>query len=173
VVDKLQEFSTIRRHVSLQGVEQLALPCRPCLWLPLLCDVLLSAHVTLLPLAMTALDTAFIEHAVWGRTSHTPDHVLAPLLSRLFRAVRCSGHVPPAWKGARLTPLFTKGDRSDPNDYRLNAVSPVVYWVFAGVVNTLLVVSKAKCACKGAFYFFPGHSCQQAQFIFCHLAQRQ
>jgi hypothetical protein len=49
---------------------------------------------------------AFTKHAVLGGTAHTPDHVLAPLLSRLFRAVLCSGHVPAAWKVARLTPLF-------------------------------------------------------------------
>jgi hypothetical protein len=81
---------------------------------------------------------AFIRHAVWGGTAHTPDHVLAPLLSRLFRAVLCSGHVPAVWKVARLTPLFKKGDRSDPSNDRLIAVSPVVYRLFAGVVNLLL-----------------------------------
>jgi hypothetical protein len=55
VVDKPQGFSTIRRHVSLQGFEHLAFPGLLCLWLPLLCDVLSSAHVTHLPLSMTAM----------------------------------------------------------------------------------------------------------------------
>jgi hypothetical protein len=58
--------STIRRQVPLQGVEQLALPCRPCLWLPLLCDVLSSAHVTLLPLAITALDLRSLSLLFWA-----------------------------------------------------------------------------------------------------------
>jgi hypothetical protein len=31
----------------------------------------------------------FIKHAVLGGTAHTPDHVLAPLLGRLFCAVLC------------------------------------------------------------------------------------
>jgi hypothetical protein len=34
-------------------------------------------------------------------------------------------------------------------------------------------VSKAKCVSEGAVWSFPGRSCQQAQFVLRHLAQRQ
>jgi hypothetical protein len=81
---------------------------------------------------------AFIRHAVSGGTAHTPEHVLAPLLGHLFRAVLRSGHVPAAWQVARLTTLFKKGDRYDPCNCRLIAVRPVVYRLLAGVVNTLM-----------------------------------
>jgi hypothetical protein len=56
VLNRPQVISTIRRHVSLQGFEHLALPGLLCLWLPLPCGVLSSARVTHLPLVMTALD---------------------------------------------------------------------------------------------------------------------
>jgi hypothetical protein len=100
---------------------------------------------------------AFLKHAVLSDTAHTPDHVLAPLLGRLFRAILCSSHAPAAWKAARLTPIFKKGDRSDPSNYRLIAVSPVVYWLFAGVVNTLLTrwCQKQNEFPKEQFGFFP------------------
>jgi hypothetical protein len=84
-------------------------------------------HVTYLPLAMNGIGPAFIKHAVLSSTLHTPEHVLAPLLGRLFRAVLRSGRVPAAWNVARPTPQFTKGDRSDPSNNHLIAVSPVVY----------------------------------------------
>jgi hypothetical protein len=112
-------------------------------------------------------------HAVLGGTAHTPDHVLAPLLGRLFRAVLCSGHVPAA---LRLHGLhLKKGDRADPSNYRLIVVSPVVYRLFAGVVNTLLTrwCQKQNVFLKEQFGFFPGRSCQQAQFVLRHLAQCQ
>jgi hypothetical protein len=116
VVDNLQGFSTIRRQVSLQGIEQLALPCRPCLWLPLLLlKIRTQPHLGCCLAAATAaasaifiavrraiqrtrdtsatgddgIGPAFIKHAVLGGTTHTPDHVLAPLLGRLLRAVLC------------------------------------------------------------------------------------
>jgi hypothetical protein len=88
VVDKLQGLSTIRRQVSLQGVEQLALPCRPCLWLPLLCDVLSSAHVTLLPLAMAALDLRSLSMLFWAVL---PPHrtMFWPPCSAVFSVLSC------------------------------------------------------------------------------------
>jgi hypothetical protein len=69
---------------------------------------------------------------------HTPEHVFAPLLGDLFRAVLCSGPVPPVWKVAQHTPLFKKGDRPDPSNYRLIAVSSVVCRLFVGVMNMRL-----------------------------------
>jgi hypothetical protein len=75
-----------------------------------------------------SIGPAFLKHAVLGGAAHTPDHVLAPLLGRRFRAVLCSGHVPAAWKVARLTPLFKKVSEH------------AVY----------KVVSKAKCVFEGA-----------------------
>jgi hypothetical protein len=115
---------------------------------------------------------AFIKHADLGGTAHTPDHVLAPLLGRLFRAVLCSGHVPAAWKVARLTPLFKKGDRSDPSNYRLIAVSLVVYRLFAGVVNTLLTrwCQKENVFPKEQFGF---SLVEAAKFVLRHLSQCQ
>jgi hypothetical protein len=73
-----------------------------------------------------------MKHAVPGGSAHTPEHILAPLLGHLFRAVLRSGHVLAAWKVTRLTPLFKKGDQSDPSNYRPIDVSLVVHQLFGG-----------------------------------------
>jgi hypothetical protein len=59
-------------------------------------------HVTHLPLAMTALD---LRSTITGGSDHTLEHVLAPLLGRLFHAVLCSGHEPAEWKVEAYTSI--------------------------------------------------------------------
>lgn len=43
---------------------------------------------------------------------------LAPLLAHLFRRTLVEGRVPTDWKTANVTPIFKKGSRSDPGNYR-------------------------------------------------------
>lgn len=44
--------------------------------------------------------------------------VLAPTLKSIFDYSLNTSAVPKIWKGANVTPLFKKGDRSQPNNYR-------------------------------------------------------
>ena len=44
-------------------------------------------------------------------------HVIAPLLTELFRRSLQSGEVPLDWRLANITPIFKKGDRSFPSNY--------------------------------------------------------
>ena len=43
---------------------------------------------------------------------------LAPILTRLFQATIDSGTIPTQWKTANVSPVFKKGDRSKPANYR-------------------------------------------------------
>ena len=43
---------------------------------------------------------------------------IAPILSRLFSESLHTGHIPCDWLTANITPVFKKGDRSNPANYR-------------------------------------------------------
>jgi hypothetical protein len=103
--------------------------------------------------------------------SRDPVNVLAPLLSRLFLACYESGKVPAQWKVARLSPLFKKGDDTLPCNYRMLAVSSVLYRLYASVLRELLTtwVVASQVVPVNQFGFYPKRGCQQAQFILQHL----
>ena len=44
--------------------------------------------------------------------------VIAPALTLIFQASLCQSLIPIEWKTANIVPLFKKGNRSDPNNYR-------------------------------------------------------
>ncbi len=120
------------------------------------------------------IPAAFLKHAVLveqhERTT-TRTHVLAPLLARLFHAVFTRGQVPALWREARLTPLHKKDDPTLPANYRLLAISSVMYRLYTSCVREMLT---EWCQRQGAmpdhqFGFYPGRSVQQAQFVLRHL----
>ena len=61
------------------------------------------------------------EQGLDGRTQLT--YVLEPYLTSLFHLMLHTAHIPPCWKQAKLSPLFKKGLNTDPNNYRMLAVS--------------------------------------------------
>lgn len=46
------------------------------------------------------------------------DQVLSPLISKLFNLCIAEGYFPEELKKSRVVPVYKKGDRSDPNNYR-------------------------------------------------------
>jgi hypothetical protein len=98
---------------------------------------------------------------------------LYQVLARLFEAVLKSGRVPAAWKDAKLTPIIKKGNSIQASNYRMTAVSSVLYLLFASVVYSLSNewCMHEKILHKEQFGFVPGCNCQQAQFNVRHLAQ--
>ena len=47
-------------------------------------------------------------------------------LSMLFNRSLVESRVPGGWKLATITPIFKKGDRTDPNNYRPVALLPII-----------------------------------------------
>ena len=43
---------------------------------------------------------------------------ISPALCRLFQASIHTGYLPHDWRSANITPIYKKGDRSDPSNYR-------------------------------------------------------
>ncbi len=121
------------------------------------------------------LPAAFIKHAtqVDGDNPATTTHLLAPLIARLFHTAFTTCKVPKVWKEARLTPLFKKDDPTVPANYRLLAVSSVLYRLYTSCVCTLLT---KWCQRQGVmpdhqFGFYPKRNVQQAQFVLRHVVQ--
>ncbi len=125
---------------------------------------------------------AFLKHATLtppqGGTATTTTttmtiHLLAPLLASLFLSVYTSGRVPRAWKEAHLTPLHKKDDPTLPANYRLLAISTVMYRLYTSCVRELLTewCQRQEVMPDHQFGFYPGRNVQQAQFILRHLVQ--
>ena len=61
---------------------------------------------------------------------------LAPVLCRLFRLILISCTYPSSWKHALVQPVPKKGDRSNPSNYRLIALTSTVAKVFETLLNS-------------------------------------
>ena len=86
--------------------------------------------------------------------------MLVPLMARLFRVLLSESKVPACWKIAKLSPIHKKGEVLNPGNYRMVAVSGVIYRIFANVLKDLVTdccVKKGKIP-DTQFGFFPGRS---------------
>ena len=61
--------------------------------------------------------------------------VLLPLMALLFRVLLSESKVPACWKVAKLSPIHKKGEVLNPGNYRMIAVSGVMYRIFANVLK--------------------------------------
>lgn len=60
-------------------------------------------------------------------------------LTRLFNSILSSGMFPDAWRCNTLSPIFKKGDKSKPENYRGIAVSSALCKLFCSVLHTRLL----------------------------------
>jgi len=65
-------------------------------------------------------------------------NVLVPLMARLFRVLLSESKVPACWKVTKLSPIHKKGEVLNPGNYRMIAVSGVMYRIFANVLKDLV-----------------------------------
>ena len=64
--------------------------------------------------------------------------IIAPSLTAIFSNSIHTGIYPNEWKSAKVTPIFKKGLKSDPNNYRPISVIPIVSKVFEQIVYNQL-----------------------------------
>ena len=86
--------------------------------------------------------------------------MLVPLMARLFRVLLSQSTVPACWKVATLSPIHKKGEVLKPGNYRMIAVSGVIYRIFPNVLKDLVTdwcVKKGKIP-DMQLGFFPGRS---------------
>ena len=64
---------------------------------------------------------------------------ISPSLTRILNLSLQSGSVPSCWKAANVTPVFKKGDKQDPNNYRPISVISTLGKILERVVYTRLL----------------------------------
>ena len=84
--------------------------------------------------------------------------VLAYPLSRIFQASMKKGVFPQQWKTALVVPVFKKGDKTNPSNYRPVALLPVMSKIMEKYVNYHLIrhLSDQKLLVDSQFGFRPG-----------------
>ena len=117
------------------------------------------------------LPVAFVRNARVKVGEKVYTNVLHPVLCDIIDACMKSSRIPEAWKSARLTPLHKKGDPLSPGNYRLLAVSPCLYRLYANVVRDALTewCVKERQVPDAQFGFYPGRNTLQPLFIMRHL----
>ena len=95
--------------------------------------------------------------------------VLATPLSMLFNRSLVESHVPGGWKLATITPIFKKGDRTDPNNYRPAALLPIISKVMECVLDDLIrqYLSERQLMSLHQHGFVRGRSCL-TNLLHCH-----
>ena len=65
-------------------------------------------------------------------------NIVTPSLTSIFSKSILTGIYPNDWKTAKVTPLFKKDIKSDPNNYRPISVTPIILKVFERIVYNQL-----------------------------------
>lgn len=63
---------------------------------------------------------------------------IIPILTKLFNKIFSTQHFPTAWQNNTLTPIFKKGDTSNPSNYRGIAVSSSICKLYCSVLKNRL-----------------------------------
>lgn len=66
----------------------------------------------------------------------TMSKVFSVPLALIFQESVNTGQIPKVWKDARVTPLFKKGQKSDPGNYRPVSLTSIVCKCFEKILRT-------------------------------------
>ena len=62
-------------------------------------------------------------------------NVIVPYLANLFHVALSEKRIPACWKKAKISPLYKKGSKLDPNNYRMLVVSGTLYRLYANILR--------------------------------------
>ena len=64
---------------------------------------------------------------------------LAPIFTLLFQATLDQGKIPHGWKSAYVTPIFKKGDKNKPSNYRPISLTSIVCKVLEHIIHSQII----------------------------------
>ena len=138
--------------------------------LPFLPD---STHPTMQDICITKLGVYNILSQLDPHKAEGPDGIpacvlkelafdLAPIFTHLYQQSLNTGTLPEEWKSAFITPVFKKGKRSDPLNYRPISLTSIVCKIFEHIVASQVTnhLETNNILCNNQFEFRTGHSCE-------------
>lgn len=86
---------------------------------------------------------------------------LAEPLCILFKKCMAAGRIPSEWKEAEVKPLFKKGDKTSPGNYRPVSLTPITCKIFEGFIRNALNkhLSENNLLSESQYGFTAGRSC--------------
>jgi len=81
----------------------------------------------------------FLRYAVMTKPDGKREHVLLPALTAILNAVFMQGYIPDSWNVNLITPIYKRGDASDPANYRPIAVGAPIMRLLAVIINQRVV----------------------------------
>jgi hypothetical protein len=86
---------------------------------------------------------------------------LAPVLAKIFNKSLETGEVPADWKEANVTPIFKKGSRATPENYRPVSLTSVSCKLLESIIKDRIMahLKKHRLIRKSQHGFMPGRSC--------------
>ena len=92
--------------------------------------------------------------------AETAEELTVPV-TLIFRKSLEEGHMPNDWRKASITPIFKKGNRSSPNNYRPVSLTSILCKVMETLVKKKILehLQENDLICKEQHGFTPGRSC--------------
>jgi hypothetical protein len=87
---------------------------------------------------------------------------ISPILTKIFQLSLDTGVIPQDWLCANITPIFKKGDKTKPSNYRSVNLTSVCSKVFEHILhtNTMQHLNSHNIICDQQHGFRKGHSCE-------------
>ena len=88
---------------------------------------------------------------------------IAPILTVILVQSLSSGQIPKDWLTANITPVFKKGDRGDPSNYRLISLISICCKILEHIIHRYIMehLNANRILDTNQFGFRVGHSCEQ------------
>jgi hypothetical protein len=88
----------------------------------------------------------------------TKSQIIKPMTT-IFRKSMQEGKVPEDWKEGQITPIFKKGRKSDPGNYRPVSLTSVVCKMMESIIRDKVMEHMEGYICPEQHGFLPGRSC--------------
>jgi len=92
---------------------------------------------------------------------------IAPILTHIFQQSLDSGTVPTQWKHAFVSPVFKKGNKTHPTNYRPISLTSVFCKIMEHILSSQIIkhLEDNSILSENQFGFRTNHSCESQLFV--------